>query len=211
MLSELTVATFLVACLAIFVAANLYNMKKSSVSKKEVKYKAEVELPQGLIFVLAAFGTGIFFLETILYAFLVFAGLHIAITDSILQLRFPFDSWVQSAGVFLISSGYALFIWSVLARGRYATSWAMPEDQRLVTWGPYKYVRHPSYLAYFLLFIGLFLTLLNLLAAVPFIAILGYVRIAAEEEKLLVKRFGEAYLAYQHTTGMFVPRRKRQA
>lgn len=105
--------------------------------------------------------------------------------------------------------GYFLFTWSVLARGRYATSWKIPEDQRLVTWGPYRYVRHPSYLAYFILFTGLLLTLLNLVALVPFIAVPGYLRIATVEEELLVKRFGDAYLEYQHKTGKFFPKMKK--
>ena len=105
--------------------------------------------------------------------------------------------------------GYFLYIWSVLARGQYATSWAMPEDQKLVTWGPYRYVRHPSYLAYFILFIGLFLILLNLIALVPLIAVPGYVHIATVEEELLIRRFGEEYIAYRDATGKIFPKIKK--
>lgn len=116
---------------------------------------------------------------------------------------------MQLAGILATAFGYALFIWSVLARGRYATSWEMPEKQKLVTWGPYSHVRHPSYLAYFILFIGMFLTFLNLIAVIPFIAIPGYLHIATVEEELLTKRFGEAYLEYQCATGKFFPRGKK--
>lgn len=83
----------------------------------------------------------------------------------------------------------------------------MPENHKLVTWGPYRYVRHPAYLAYFILFIGLPLTLLNLIAIIPLIAVPGYIRIANIEEALLTKRFGNEYQRYQQATGKFFPKR----
>lgn len=195
-------------CLIIFYGLNLYNFKRFRRLKKGLKYKAEVELPRGPVFVLAALGTFAFFMISAFYVILVLAGFHKVLIDSPLQLRFPFDSWVQVAGLSLTAFGYFLFIWSVLARGRYATSWEMPENHKLVTWGPYRYVRHPAYLAYFILFSGLFLTLLNLLAMIPFIAIPGYIQITIIEEKLLEKRFGDEYRRYQQTTGKFLPKRK---
>jgi len=209
MLPDLLIAVFLALCLLGFCSANLYNLKRRGASKKGIKCKAEVERPKGLIFTLSALGTIIFFLESFFYIILVLAGLQRTLHNSLLQLRFPFDSWVQLAGVLMTGFGYFLSLWSVLARGRYATSWEMPEDQRLVTWGPYRYVRHPSYLAYFILFTGLLLTLLSLIALVPFIAVPGYLHITTVEEELLVKRFGEAYLEYQHITGKFFPKMKK--
>jgi len=208
MLPEPFVAGSLAVCLIIFYGLNLYNFKRFRRLKKGLKYKAEVELPRGPVFVLAALGTFAFFMISAFYVILVLAGFHKVLIDSPLQLRFPFDSWVQVAGLSLTAFGYFLFIWSVLARGRYATSWEMPENHKLVTWGPYRYVRHPAYLAYFILFSGLFLTLLNLLAMIPFIAIPGYIQITIIEEKLLEKRFGDEYRRYQQTTGKFLPKRK---
>lgn len=209
MLPDLLTAVFLAFCLLVFCSANLYNLRRYNASKSRVKYKAEVDRPKGLIFTLSAFGTIIFFLESFFYILLVFGGLQSTLHYFSLQLRVPFDSWVQLTGMLVTAFGYFLFVWSVLVRGRYATSWEMPEDQRLVTSGPYRYVRHPSYLAYFILFTGLFLTLLNLMALVPFIAVPGYLRIATVEEELLVKRFGEAYVEYQRTTGKFFPKMKK--
>lgn len=209
MLPDLSIAVFLSLCLSIFCSANLYNLRRHSSIKRSGKYKAEVERPIGFVFVLSALGTIIFFLELFFYIILVFASLKTTLHNSFLQLQFPFDSWVQLIGLVTTGLGYFLFIWSVLVRGRYATSWEMPKDQRLVTWGPYRYVRHPSYLAYFLLFAGLLLILLNLVALVPFLAVPGYLQIATVEEELLVKRFGKAYLEYQHKTGKFFPRIKK--
>lgn len=72
-------------------------------------------------------------------------------------------------------------------------------------------MRHPSYLAYFILFTGLFLLLLSLVALVPFVAVPGYVRITVMEDEMLRKRFGEAAFEYQSATGRFLPKRRRQA
>jgi len=61
-------------------------------------------------------------------------------------------------GTAIFAAGSALFSWSVLSRGRHSVSCAIPIDQKLVTWGPSRYVRYPSYTGYFLKLVGLFLT-----------------------------------------------------
>jgi protein-S-isoprenylcysteine O-methyltransferase Ste14 len=112
---------------------------------------------------------------------------------------------LELVGAPMMASGYAIFIWSVLARGQYATSWDMPEKQRLVDWGPYRYVRHSSYLGYFLMFVGFFIMSHNLSALIPFIAIPSYVLVTFREEEMLVKRFGEEYIQYKNRAGRFLP------
>ena len=210
MLAGVVTAGFLSACLAIFFAVNGYNWLKARKSWKEAKFEAEAELPFNLALGLAALGTGGFFSESVLYVFFVTAGLEVTIKDASVQLMFPFDSWVQLIGIGATAFGYALFLWSVLARGKYATSWEMPGDQKLVTWGPYRYVRHPSYLAYFIMFAGLFLLLLNLAALAPLVAVPGYVSVTTVEDEMLRKRFGETAVEYQNTTGKFLPRWRRR-
>jgi len=210
MLPDLAVTVFLAVCLAVFYSANLYNLLKFRRRKKGVKYKAEVKVPHEPALALATLGTFALFSESAAYSILVFLGKQEIWTDSWLQLHFLYDSWVQAVGISLTVFGYFLFIWSVLARGRCSTAWEMSENHSLVTWGPYRYVRHPSYLAYFILFTGLFLTLLNIVAIIPLLAIPGYVRITAIEEELLTRRFDDAYKQYQQETGKFWPKRKRQ-
>jgi protein-S-isoprenylcysteine O-methyltransferase Ste14 len=210
MLPDLAVTVFLAVCLAVFYSTNLYNLLKFRRRKKGVKYKAEVKVPHEPALALATLGTFALFSESAAYSILVFLGKQEIWTDSWLQLHFLYDSWVQAVGISLTVFGYFLFIWSVLARGRCFTAWEMSENHSLVTWGPYRYVRHPSYLAYFILFTGLFLTLLNIVAIIPLLAIPGYARITAIEEELLARRFGDAYKQYQQETGKFWPKRKRQ-
>jgi len=209
MLADTTIAAFLSVCLAIFFAVNAYSWLTVGRSRKSTRLEAEAELPNNLALALAALGTGAFFLQSFLYIVLVAAGVEVAIRNTLMQLTFALDTWVQQAGLGVTAFGYALFLWSVLARGKYATSWEMPSDQRLVTWGPYKYVRHPSYLAYFIMFAGLFLVLLNLAALVPLAAVPGYVGITKVEDAMLRQRFGEAAVEYQSNTGRFLPRRRR--
>lgn len=208
MLAESLVAGVLAACLTFFCLANIYNLSKSRTQPTRTVQSTATERPDSIAFALGALGTLVFFLESSLYVVLVLIGRESILSNSLFQLRFQYDSQAQIAGLLMTVLGYTLFLWSVLARGRYATSWDMPENHKLVTWGPYSYVRHPSYLAYTILFSGLFLTTLNLIATIPFIAIPGYLRIADKEEKMLTATFGKAYVEYQHATGKFIPKRK---
>lgn len=209
MLPETTTASFLVVWLATFFAVNLHNVVKFRRGRKNVKVHAEIRRPKSFTLLLAAFGTVLFFSESILYPFLAFTGFTSTLHVFPLQLQFQHDSYVQIVGMVLTGAGYFLFIWSVVARGRYAVSWGMSENHRLVTWGPYRYVRHPSYLGYFLMFLGLFLIWLNLVAVLSLVAVPGYMRITVGEEELLIRRFGEEYIRYQEKTGRFFPKRKQ--
>jgi protein-S-isoprenylcysteine O-methyltransferase Ste14 len=116
---------------------------------------------------------------------------------------------LEPFGSFIMVLGYAIFIWSVLARGPIATSWQMRADHRVVDWGPYRYVRHPSYLGYFLMFIGFLFMWQNIIALLPLVAIPGYVLITHREDEMLAAKFGEKYLRYKKRVGGFLPKMSR--
>lgn len=205
MLAEIIVGSFLLVCLGSFFSVNVYDVLRFHKGNEDSQPHAEVRRPSTLIVFLAGFGTFVHFAEALFYPL-------IALTDMIslqnafsLGYDFSFLPYGRIIGVTLTGTGHALFIWSVIARGKYATSWAMRDNHRLVTWGPYRYVRHPSYLGYFLMFIGLFALWPNVLTIVPLLAIPGYSRIAVDEERLLEQRFGTAYVEYRNRTGRFVP------
>jgi protein-S-isoprenylcysteine O-methyltransferase Ste14 len=206
MLTETFVAIFLLVCLGCFFSVNLHNILKGQKLRRSEKVHAEVERPLGSIVGLAAVGTIVYFLEVLSYLFLAFTGLIFMLCDFPFLFQLPFMFYMQILGLSLTSAGYFLFIWSVVVRGRYAVSWEMPENQKLVTSGPYRYVRHPSYLGYFLMFSGFFFLWSNLFTLFPLVAIPGYFRVTFEEERLLVRRFGDEYLEYQKKTGRFIPR-----
>ena len=200
MLPEVFTAAFLGTCLGIFYLVNLFNLLRNRLKRKaqathETPPPETPEPPKNFTLGLVAFGTLVFWLGSIFYVLLTFAGLLSYFDSLILPLRFQFDYYVQTAGIVLTAFGYYLFTWSVIARSCYVTAWEMPADQKLVTWGPYRNVRHPSYLAYFIMFHGLFLISLTWIALVPLIAIPGYLQIANEEERMLTQRFGDEYTA----------------
>lgn len=206
MFPETTVASFLAVCLACFFSVNLHNVLRTHKHNDNMKPYVEIERPSGFAVGLAALGTFAYFAETLLYPFLVFFNLF-SLPDSFpLRIQLSFILHMQFAGIILTAIGYFLFIWSVITRGKYSVSWEMRDNHRLVTWGPYHYVRHPSYLAYFLMFIGLFTLLPSVLTLIPLAAIPGYYRVTLQEEKLLAKRFGNEYAEYQRKTGRFIPR-----
>jgi len=206
MLAETVVAVFLLFWLGCFFSVNLHNIVKRQKLRSSEKVYAEVERPLGSTIGLAAVGTLVYFAEVFSYLFLVFTGLIFGLCDFPFFFRFPFMFSIRILGLVLTSVGYFIFLWSVVVRGRYAVSWAMPKNQKLVTWGPYRYVRHPSYLGYFLMFFSLFFLWPNLFTLFPLVAIPGYFRVTFEEERLLVRRFGDEYVEYQRKTGRFIPR-----
>ncbi|MEM2119149.1 MAG: isoprenylcysteine carboxylmethyltransferase family protein [Candidatus Bathyarchaeia archaeon] len=204
---ELLTASFLLTCLACFITVNLYNILIAHKQTERKEPYAEVECPSGLGVSIAALGTFIYFIETIFYSLAALKLPNLLQNNNLLYYKSSYASLLQLAGTFLAGSGYAIFIWSVIVRGRYATSWKMTENHKLITWGPYKYVRHPSYLGYFLMFLSLPLTWPSIITLVPLAAIPGYIKVAVKEEELLTKRFGENYLAYKKKTGRFLPKK----
>lgn len=201
----------LLACLGCFFSVNLHNIVKHHKHNNKEKPHAEVEHPSGILLTAAALGTIIYFVESLLHPLLVLTD-HLSLLDAVsLHFQESFTLFTQGLGLTLTTIGYLLFMWSVIARGRYATSWEMRKSHRLVTWGPYHYVRHPSYFAYFLMFMGFFIIWPNPLTLIPLVAIPGYFKVTVQEEKLLEQRFGDEYEEYQKKTGRFIPKFRQRA
>ncbi len=108
----------------------------------------------------------------------------------------------------LLGASLWLFWYSHYTIGRYWSIWVeLKTEHRLVTEGPYRYIRHPLYTALFLGYIGTMLALQSwtLVAWLPaFVA--SYLLFAKEEEKVMVCGFGEAYRVYRRQAGMFLPK-----
>lgn len=79
--------------------------------------------------------------------------------------------------------------------------------QPIIERGAYRWVRHPSYSAAFLLYIALGLALTNWtsLLALIFSAIVMYSYRIFVEERALIATLGEAYLSYIHRTKRLIP------
>ena len=78
---------------------------------------------------------------------------------------------------------------------------------QLVTTGIYSHVRHPQYLGFLLITLGinfLWITISTLLLWPVLVVV--YFRLAKKEEKYMEARFGEEYRQYSNAVPMFFPR-----
>ena len=81
------------------------------------------------------------------------------------------------------------------------------KDHKLITTGPYKYVRNPLYSGMLISALGLSIFGLNVFYTLSVFCFSGAfaIRVLGEEQEL-EKRFKKKYVAYKVSTGMFVPR-----
>jgi len=118
----------------------------------------------------------------------------------------PVWSFWVGVGVMLVGEG--LREWSYYTLGRFFTAPVMiAKDHKLVIRGPYKFVRHPGYLAGVLTFAGLGLALQSWAAPIVIVIVLlitYYYRIHVEEQALR-KKFGKAYDDYAKKTATIIP------
>ncbi len=129
--------------------------------------------------------------------------------SSVLVLLIPlFDPplWLWSAGLVVLEIGILLHLWSRATRRTDLALWREGDARALVRNGPYGVVRHPSYLSYWLCFIGLSLLIPSVVTGLMLLGIPGYYQIAVAEEQDLIARFGDEYLTYVNGTGRFLPR-----
>lgn len=98
--------------------------------------------------------------------------------------------------------------WTLHSLGKNLTdTTATRKDATLVTSGPYRYVRHPFYVAMLGLALSLSLLSANWLLAVAGLSTFTLLLIRAPiEERALMEKFGEAYQAYRARTGAVFPK-----
>ena len=93
--------------------------------------------------------------------------------------------------------------------GAFRTTVEVDPDQAVVTTGPYRWIRHPSYAGLLLIVAGLGLAFGNWLSAAACVALplpaLAW-RIHVEEAELS-RVLGDAYRAYQTRTSRLIPGR----
>jgi protein-S-isoprenylcysteine O-methyltransferase Ste14 len=121
----------------------------------------------------------------------------------------PTTPWLSVAlGAALVLLGLALRLWAARTLGLFFTRSVLVRDgHRVVSTGPYRWVRHPGYAGMLVSLCGLALTLDNWLSIV--LMVLGFFvahvpRINAEEA-MLEAHLGEEYRAFARTHKRLIP------
>lgn len=120
----------------------------------------------------------------------------------------PVPTWLRWIGAAIGLFAPALLFWALHHLGKnFTDTVAIRARATMVTSGPYRWVRHPFYLAAALLFISSFLVTANWVLGVAGTIVLVTLAIRTEtEEKHLLQRFGDEYRRYAEQTGRFIPR-----
>lgn len=123
--------------------------------------------------------------------------------------RFPVTHpLLPIAGVMLMFMGLALRWSAILTLRRFFTiNVAVAQDHQLITHGPYRFMRHPSYTGTMICLLGIGLSFENwicllLLVGVPLTALLFRIKV---EEAVLTQVFGTDYEAYCRRTSRLLP------
>jgi protein-S-isoprenylcysteine O-methyltransferase Ste14 len=116
--------------------------------------------------------------------------------------------WFFYPGIGLIVLGIIVRQWAIFTLGRFFTlTIGVQKNQKVVDYGPYRFIRHPSYL-------GLLITLLGIgVAPQSWEGVLAIVVISGLaigyrihiEEKVMVLELGDDYVQYMKRTKRLIP------
>jgi protein-S-isoprenylcysteine O-methyltransferase Ste14 len=120
----------------------------------------------------------------------------------------PIAGPYRAAGLIVMWLGLAIRVWAIAALGRaFRTTVEVDPGQAVVSTGPYRWVRHPSYSGLLLIVTGSGLAAGNWLAlaicaVLPLPALLRRIHV---EEAELTRVLGDRYRAYQAETKRLIP------
>ena len=119
----------------------------------------------------------------------------------------------QNHGVYFIIFGFLLFVYSLIFQ--------LTHRKQLIRSGPYKYMRHPQYIAFILMTFGMTLIVFQTTPVVeynPFylnghtiilytwvIEVLAYIILGKIEDIALKAKYGDKFLEYKNTVSFMFP------
>jgi protein-S-isoprenylcysteine O-methyltransferase Ste14 len=116
--------------------------------------------------------------------------------------------WPLVVGLAMMWIGVALRVWAVLTLGRFfKLVVVVQDDHHVIDHGPYRWLRHPSYLGVIIALCGIGVaegTWLGVavMLLLPLAAFVVRIRV---EERALLQALGEDYAAYAHQTARLIP------
>jgi protein-S-isoprenylcysteine O-methyltransferase Ste14 len=177
-------------------AALIYSYKKTN--DKKILYDPARE-------------TRLLFIVRVLWVYAIIAAilLYILIPDSLKWGELHLSNTLRIFGIVTGIASDLLVVWILVSLGKnISAALKIRENQRLVTEGPYRYVRHPLYSAGIPLFFSIALISANWFLGLIGIGFQLFVMLVRTpmEEKMLLEHFGEEYRSYMKKTGAYFPR-----
>ena len=138
------------------------------------------------------------------FGFLLWIPLPLRLPELVILLT-------RSVGLIIFLIGLFLALWARWALGTMygvstGSSAPLQEKHRLIQRGPYAFIRHPMYLGYWLLLLGVTLIFRTWTPFVFLMICLPLSRRAQREEKALAEKFADEWRAYVARVPRFVPR-----
>ena len=180
----------------VFVAHRAYYTRKHAQLNQTAAFKPEPSRAERFGGLLALLG-------------LIAVALYIVNPEWMAWAAVPMPTWMRLLGVGIALMGFTLLQWSQTTLGE---DWSddpwIREEHRLITAGPYQWIRHPIYTAFLIIMASTFFISANwFIGGIWFgmtaIDVASRVR---TEEKMLKTEFGNQYLEYERRTGRLTPR-----
>ena len=123
-------------------------------------------------------------------------------------MQLPVNPYILLCGIFLFLIGFTIRIYSIKTLGPFFTfEVGLRKNHQLIMTGPYRFIRHPGYLGYICLSLGMYLFLSTLLGLFLnlLVCFIIYRKRIPLEEKILANFFGEDFKSYKDKTKIFIP------
>jgi protein-S-isoprenylcysteine O-methyltransferase Ste14 len=134
---------------------------------------------------------------------------YIVVPDWMTWSSLGLPDWLRGLGVAVCLAGFGLLQWAQQSLDRnWSDAPALFEQHTLITRGPYRWIRHPIYTAFLLIF-GSFLIITSNWAVGLLWMLMTGLDVGSRvqtEERLMLRRFGARYRSYMNQTGRLVPR-----
>lgn len=126
--------------------------------------------------------------------------------DRIKWSALSLPGWLRWTGALVSLAAAPLLLWVHHALGASYSAKLEIRQQRLVTAGPYRWMRHPMYSAIFLWTVGLSLIVANWMVFFTPVAFAVFViRRVPGEEQMMIEAYGDTYREYMKHTARFLP------
>jgi len=165
---------------------------------KKILYNAASETPLSLVI-----------RSTWVFAVIASISLYVGFPALLGWGELHLNNTVRVIGIILGIASDLLILWILASLGRnISAALKVRDNQRLVTEGPYRYVRHPLYTAGIPLFFSIALISSNWFLGLIGIGFQLFVMLVRTplEEKMLLDHFGEEYRSYMKNTGAHFPK-----